>query len=201
MFEFKKTGQQQKQRFLLRAWVGGVFALLCFGVLIGRFWYLQVDRYEGLSERADRNRIAVVPIPPRRGEILDRNGEVLARNYRTYTLEVVPAHAGNLTALFERLNEVVYISPTDQRRFKRRAAESSRYASLQLRNNLNETEAAWFAAHAFQFPGVELRARWVRSIRRACRPPTWLVTSAASPTATSRIWSAPASWATTAAPT
>ena len=139
-----------------------MFALLCFGVLIGRFWYLQVDRYEGLSERADRNRIAVVPIPPRRGEILDRNGEVLARNYRTYTLEVVPAHAGNLTALFERLNEVVYISPTDQRRFKRRAAESSRYASLQLRNNLNETEAAWFAAHAFQFPGVELRARWVR---------------------------------------
>ena len=43
--------------------MGGVFALLCFGVLIGRFWYLQVDRYEGLSERADRNRIAVVLIP------------------------------------------------------------------------------------------------------------------------------------------
>lgn len=162
MFEFKKTGQQQKQRFRLRAWVGGIFALVCFGVLIGRFWYLQVDRYEGLSERADRNRITVVPIPPRRGEILDRNGEVLARNYRTYTLEVVPAQAGNMNALFERLTEVVYISPADQRRFKRRAAESSRYASLQLRNNLNETEAAWFAAHAFQFPGVELRARWVR---------------------------------------
>ena len=162
MFEFKKTGQQQKQRFRLRAWVGGVFALACFGVLVGRFWYLQVDRYEGLSERADRNRIAVVPIPPRRGEILDRNGEVLARNYRTYTLEVVPAQAGNMNALFERLTQVVYISPADQRRFKRRAAESSRYASLQLRNNLNETEAAWFAAHAFQFPGVELRARWVR---------------------------------------
>lgn len=162
MFEFKKTGQQQKQRFRLRAWVGGAFALVCFGVLVGRFWYLQVDRYEGLSERADRNRIAVVPIPPRRGEILDRNGEVLARNYRTYTLEVVPAHAGNMNELFERLTEVVYISPTDQRRFKRRAAEASRYASLQLRNNLNETEAAWFAAHAFQFPGVELRARWVR---------------------------------------
>ena len=162
MFEFKKTGLQQKQRFRLRAWVGGLFALACFGVLVGRFWYLQVDRYEGLSERADRNRIAVVPIPPRRGEILDRNGEVLARNYRTYTLEVVPAQAGNLSQLFERLTEVVYISPADQRRFKRRAAESSRYASLQLRNNLNETEAAWFAAHSFQFPGVELRARWVR---------------------------------------
>ena len=37
MFEFKKTGQQQKQRFRLRAWVGGAFALVCFGVLVGRF--------------------------------------------------------------------------------------------------------------------------------------------------------------------
>ena len=63
--------------------VGGVFALLCFGVLIGRFWYLQVDRYEGLSERADRNRIA----DPRRGEILT----AMARCWRATTapLEVV----------------------------------------------------------------------------------------------------------------
>ncbi|CAP40762.1 penicillin-binding protein 2 [Bordetella petrii] len=162
MFEFKKTGQQQKQRFRLRAWVGGLVALACFGVLVGRFWYLQVDRYEGLSERADRNRIAVVPIAPRRGEILDRNGEVLARNYRTYTLEVVPAQAGKIDTLLERLTPIVYVSPGDLRRFKRRVAESSRYASLVLRNNLNETEASWFAAHAYEFPGVELRARWVR---------------------------------------
>jgi len=162
MFEFKKTGQQQKQRFRLRAWVGAVVAFICFGVLIGRFWYLQVDRYEGLSQRADRNRIAVVPIPPRRGEILDRNGLVLARNYRTYTLEVVPAKAGDLDDLFERLSQVVYLGPGDQRRFRRLVAESGRYATLMLRNNLNDTEAAWFAAHAFEFPGVELRARWVR---------------------------------------
>jgi penicillin-binding protein 2 len=162
MFEFKKTTLHQKQRFRLRAWVGGLFALICFGALVGRFWVLQVDRYEGLTERADRNRIAVVPIPPRRGEILDRNGVVLARNYRTYTLEVVPAQAGNIDTLFQALTQVVYISPADQRRFKRRVSESGRYAILQLRNNLNETEAAWFAAHAFQFPGVELKARWVR---------------------------------------
>jgi len=162
MFEFKKTGQQQKQRFRLRAWVAGVAILACFGMLVGRFWYLQVARYEGLAARADRNRIAVVPISPRRGEILDRNGAVLARNYRTYTLEVVPAVAGKLDDLLDLLTQVVYVSPAEQRRFRRNVAESSRYARIVLRNNLNDTEAAWFAAHAFQFPGVELRARWVR---------------------------------------
>jgi len=104
----------------------------------------------------------VVPIPPRRGEIVDRNGEVLARNVLSYTLEVVPARAGKIDELIEALNPIVHVSSVDVRRFKRRVSESGRYAQVVLRNNLNETEAAWFAAHAFRFPGVELRARWVR---------------------------------------
>ncbi|NDY84207.1 penicillin-binding protein 2 [Orrella sp. NBD-18] len=162
MFEFKKTSQQQKGRFLLRALVAGAVALICFGLLVGRFWVLQVERHEGLAARADSNRIAVVPIPPRRGEIVDRNGEVLARNHLSYTLEVVPARVGNLDELFSQLMPIVHISSVDQRRFKRRVAESGRYSSVVLRNNLNETEAAWFSAHSFNFPGVELRARWVR---------------------------------------
>src|SRR3546814_10312507 len=40
--------------------------------------------------------------------------------------------------------------------------QSGRYSPVLLRNNLNDTEASFFAAHAFKFPGVELSARWVR---------------------------------------
>lgn len=162
MFDFKQTDQQQKRRFLLRVVVAGVFAIACFGLLGWRFWVLQVERHESLAARADSNRIAVLPIPPRRGDIFDRNGEVLARNFLSYTLEVVPGRAGNIDAMLSRLTPVVYVSSADQRRFKRRVNESGRYASIVLRNNLNETEAAWFSAHSLRFPGVELRARWVR---------------------------------------
>lgn len=162
MFDFNKNDQQQKNNFTLRVVVAGLFALCCFGLLSLRFWVLQVERHEGLSARADSNRLAVVPIAPRRGEIFDRNGEVLARNYLSYTLEVVPARAGNIDELFQALTPVVFISAADQRRFKRRAAESGKYASIVLRNNLNETEAAFFSANSLRFAGVQLRARWVR---------------------------------------
>jgi penicillin-binding protein 2 len=162
MFDFKKTDQLQKNKFLLRAVMAGLFAVVCFAVLVMRFWVLQVERHDSLSARADSNRMAVVPIPPRRGDILDRNGEVLARNVLSFTLEVVPAKAGNIDQLLSKLTPVVYVGPADQRRFKRRVAESGRYAGVVLRNNLNETEAAWFSAHSMRFPGVELRARWVR---------------------------------------
>ncbi|NYT78719.1 penicillin-binding protein 2 [Alcaligenaceae bacterium] len=163
MFEFKKTTQHQRRRIRVRALVAGAFALLCFLGLASRLWYLQVVRYEGLAARADRNRIAVVPVPPRRGEILDRNGVVLARNYRDYTLSVIPAHVGRpLDEMLDQLGELVYVSAGDRRRFVQNVNQSGRYTSILLRNSLNETEAAWFAAHAYEFPGVELRARWVR---------------------------------------
>ncbi len=142
--------------------MAGLFAVVCFAVLVMRFWVLQVERHDSLSARADSNRMAVVPIAPRRGDILDRNGEVLARNVLSFTLEVVPAKAGNIDQLLSKLTPIVYVGPADQRRFKRRVVESGRYAGVVLRNNLNETEAAWFSAHSMRFPGVELRARWVR---------------------------------------
>lgn len=162
MFEYKRTTLHQKRRILLRVWVAGLFALACFLGLVGRLWYLQVERYEGFAARADQNRIAVVPVPPRRGEILDRNGVVLARNYRDYTLEVVPANVKDMDALLRELDRIVYISPYQRRRFEQALGQSGRYASVILRNNLSDLEASWFAAHAYKFPGVELKARWVR---------------------------------------
>ncbi|MCC2597264.1 penicillin-binding protein 2 [Pusillimonas sp. MFBS29] len=163
MFEFKKTTHHLKRRLLIRVVVAGVFAAVCFAGLGWRLWHLQVERYEGLAERADRNRIAVVPIPPRRGEIFDRNGEVLARNYRDYTLSVTRAHLDvPPEQMVDALGELVYLSPSNRRRFFQNLKQSGHYTSVLLRNNLNDTEASWFAAHSYKFPGVELSARWVR---------------------------------------
>lgn len=163
MFEFKKTSHQLRQRILFRALVAAVLACILLGVLGVRLWYLQVVRYEGFAARADQNRIAVIPITPRRGEIQDRNGEVLARNYRDYTLSAVPASLGEpVDDMLDRVGELVELSPRDRRRFKQSVAQNSRYSEILLRNNLSDDEAAWFAAHAFKFPGVTLQARWVR---------------------------------------
>lgn len=163
MFEFKKTSQLQRKRMTVRVWVAGLFALLCFCLLGARLWHLQVVRYDGLSARADQNRITVVPIPPRRGEIVDRNGIVLASNHRDYTLSVVPARVeGGIEAMLDGIASLIELNPRDRRRFLQNVNQSGRYSSILLRNNLTEDEASWFAAHAWRFPGVTLSARWVR---------------------------------------
>ena len=65
--------------------------LAAFAILFGRFFYLQVIQHQYYDTKAEDNRIAIVPIQPNRGLILDRNGVVLARNYSAYTLELTLA--------------------------------------------------------------------------------------------------------------
>ena len=46
----------------------------------GRLIHLQVLRYTDLTSRADRQQSRTIPSPAKRGEILDRNGRILARS-------------------------------------------------------------------------------------------------------------------------
>ncbi len=162
MFDFKSAAQRQRSLFRLRVWLAVLAVVAAFSLLGARLWVLQVQDHEGLLSRADSNRTAVLPLPPRRGDITDRNGEVLARNYLAYTLDVVPAEMGEPDLLLAQLSQVVFLSDYQKKRFRRQLAQAGRFTQVPLRNDLTDTEAAYFAAQSFRFPGVSLKARWVR---------------------------------------
>ncbi len=158
-----KDHQREIYYFRLRLAIAIAFALILLFILLGRFVYLQVVRHEYYQTLAEKNRISIVPIVPGRGLILDRNGEVLARNYSGNTLEITPNKLkDSLEATIEALAQVVAITPKDRKRFKKLLVESRDFETLLLRNNLSEEEVARFAAQQYRFPGVELRARLFR---------------------------------------
>ncbi|MDN3543075.1 penicillin-binding protein 2 [Kinneretia asaccharophila] len=157
-----KNLEQELSRFRLRVLAAAVFVLFCFGLLVARLVYLQVLQHDNLAERAENNRVTVVPIVPNRGLIKDRNGIVLASNYSAYTLEITPSKAGNLEATIDALSQVVEIQARDRRRFKRLMDESKSFESLPIRTKLSDEEVARFTAQRFRFPGVEIKARLFR---------------------------------------
>ncbi|GAA5232690.1 penicillin-binding protein 2 [Verticiella sediminum] len=155
--------REQTRGFRVRLVVAATVALACFGVLGARLWWLQVVQHGDYVTRADNNRISVQTLPPRRGEIFDRNGVPLARNVSTWTLEITPAEVGGrIDDIIEAVAEVIPVTALDRRRFNRLRAESSRFDSIPLRTSLTEAEAALFAAQRFRFPGVNLQSRWMR---------------------------------------
>lgn len=146
----------------VRTLVAVLFIVFCFGILTMQLWKLQVQRYQGFSERADKNRLAWIPIEPRRGDIFDRNGVVLARNNRDYTIEILPSQAKNVKKLVDEIATIISISPAERRRFQRNLANAGRFDAVILKSGLSDDEAAMFSVHAYQFQGAALRARWVR---------------------------------------
>src|SRR5258706_13556071 len=102
-----KNVEQEVGRFRMRLAAAAAFVLFAFGLLTARLVYLQVYKHDELSTQAENNRIAVLPIVPNRGLILDRNGVVLANNYSAYTPEITPSKIEDLEAKIDKLAAVV----------------------------------------------------------------------------------------------
>ncbi|MDB5776608.1 MAG: mrdA [Herbaspirillum sp.] len=162
MTEFKDI-ERELRLFRRRLFVAVGLVMVCFGLLLTRFIWLQVVRYDAYAAKAEDNRISVVPIAPNRGLIFDRNGVVLARNYSAYTLEITPSKIQlPLDELIDQLSELVDIQLKDRRRFKKLMEESKQFESLPVRTRLTDEEVARFTAQRYRFPGVDIQARLFR---------------------------------------
>jgi penicillin-binding protein 2 len=157
-----KNYQNEQHNFKLRLSVLGLLVLTAFSLLAIRFYYLQISRYDYYQTLAENNRISIVPITPNRGLISDRNGVILAHNFFVYTLELTPSKIENLDATIADIAQLVEVSPSDLKRFKKQKTESHTFESIPLRTHLNEIEAAKFAVNRYRFPGVELKSRLFR---------------------------------------
>ena len=63
-------------------------ALVLFGLLGTRLWFLQTVEATPLQQRVDAARLRTVYIPPERGRVFDADGRVLADNRRVLTVTV-----------------------------------------------------------------------------------------------------------------
>lgn len=150
-------------QFRLRIMVAAILVLICFGLLLARFIWLQGVRHGHYALAAEDNRIAGVPIVPNRGLIVDRQGIILAQNYSAYTLEINPSKINqDIESVINELTKVIDIQPRDRKRFKRQLEESKDFETLPIRTLLTDDEVARFSAQRYRFPGVEVRARLFR---------------------------------------
>jgi penicillin-binding protein 2 len=158
-----KDNDREIHLFRMRLTAVVIFVFLCFGALVARLIWLQVYKHSDFAALAEDNRIAVVPIVPNRGLIVDRNGVVLARNYSAYTLEITPNKLqASLDSVIDQLATLIEIEPKDRKRFRTLMAESKNFESVPLRSRLTDDEVARFTAQRFRFPGVEVNARLFR---------------------------------------
>jgi penicillin-binding protein 2 len=148
-------------RFFLRLFVA---ALLAFGgcaLLALRLYILQVKYHDHYHTLAEDNRISLLPVAPQRGNIVDRNGVVLARNFVAYTLEI-SSDVANPEKTIDELATFISIESKDRRRFYKFRSENRRLDSAPIRTHLSDEEVARFIGQRYRFAGVEVQARLFR---------------------------------------
>ena len=69
--------------------IGGV-ALVIFGIIFFRLWYLQVLSGDKYLAEANNNRVREIKVEAPRGKIVDRNGEVIVDNRQGKAVKIVP---------------------------------------------------------------------------------------------------------------
>ena len=149
--------------FQRRLKVGGVFVVLLALGLLARAFYLQIVQHEHYIQRAESNRISLVPTAPNRGLIVDRQGRILAENYSAYTLEITRAEMASLEQTLAEIGKLIEITPGQLRRFRRLLSESHEFETVPLKSKLTDEEVAILAANRYRLPGVEVKARLFRN--------------------------------------
>ncbi|ACR10805.1 penicillin-binding protein 2 [Teredinibacter turnerae] len=159
-----KDHHREARVFAVRAAISFLMVVALFGVLLARYYRLQVTDHEVYATRSDRNRIHVRPIPPNRGLIYDAQGQLLADNRPTFTLSVVSERTSNLEQTLDHLANLIEVSERDRENFLKRLRQRRRpFEAVPLRYRLTEEEISRIAVNEFELEGVEIEAQLTRA--------------------------------------
>jgi len=132
-------------------------------VLVGRMIWLQWAQYERFAILSEENRIQTQALPPPRGLILDRNGEVLADSRPDFSLTLVPEQVRDMDATLGTLGELIELSEEDLKRFNDLIRTRRRpWEPVPLRGRMTERELAIVAPSLHALPGVRISAEAIR---------------------------------------
>lgn len=135
-----------------------IIAFVLLAILGARLYYLQVVKGEYYDEKAENQRIRLIPIPAPRGAIFDRNGKILVDSRPTYNVTLsnepikkidvsdrIDDYAGGLNVdrqfVVERLNLI---------------KKQNEFETMVLKENATIQDITWVEAHSMEYPELRI---------------------------------------------
>ena len=137
-----------------RALLLGGMQLAFAGGLAMRMRYLQVEQADQFRLLAEENRVNIRLIPPARGKIFDRNGNVLAQNVQSYRVVIVREDAGDVDQVLANLSELIPLDPEDLERARAEMDRSPPFLPVTLADRIDWEDISKVAVNAPALPGI-----------------------------------------------
>ena len=137
-----------------RVLLGQYLLLALLSLLAAHFWQLQVVRGREFRERAENNRIRVLPLAAPRGPLLDREGRLLVENQASFSVAMTPEHSEGLDRSVRLLARVLRIGEGQIR--ERLARRAGPYRPVIVKSGVSFAEVAELEARRLELPEVNV---------------------------------------------
>ncbi|MGQ0542086.1 MAG: penicillin-binding protein 2 [Blastocatellia bacterium] len=152
---------EQSQNLGIRIGTIQIVAFLLLAVLGVRLYYLQVIKGDYYSERAENQRIRLIPIPAPRGAIFDRNGKILVDSRPTFNV-VLSNEPIKKIDVSDRIDDYARGLSLDRQYVIERLnaiKKQNEFETLVLKEAATMQDIAWVESHLLEYPELRVELR------------------------------------------
>ena len=158
-----KDHSGESQVFFDRIVLGLVLLVIGILFLAARMFYLQVMQHDLYTTLSDKNRIQVQSVPPIRGLIYDRKGELIADNVPSFSLTITRERVEDLESTLKSIDALIGLTPEQIVSFERRLSRRQRpYEAVPILLRMTQEQIAQISVNRYSLPGVDVQAKLVR---------------------------------------
>jgi len=131
-----------------------VLIVVIFSVFFARLFQLQLVQTDDLRRRSQRNYVRTVRLEAPRGDILDREGRVLATTRPAFGLQVIPSDVHQSELTYALLSMLIDRESGELRELVESPRGRGRFQPVRLAGDLSYDQRARLESHLYALPGV-----------------------------------------------
>ena len=155
MKHMRITTAHQSITFSRRMMLLGGAQLAVGGLLVGRMGWLAIAQNEKYQLLSESNRVQLIPVPPRRGWIIDRNGRPIAINRSSFRVDIIPQQLEKNRDIVGEVSKLLALNEDDVERIRRELAESRGFQPVSVADNVTYEQYAAVTVRLPDLPGVQ----------------------------------------------
>jgi penicillin-binding protein 2 len=123
-------------------------------ILIGRMGWLSIAQNAKYQLLSESNRVQLIPVPPRRGWIIDRYGKPIAINKASFRVDLIPQQIVNGPQVIAELQHLMNLPPDEVDRITRELSASRGFQPVSVADNIPYEQYAAITVRLPDLPGV-----------------------------------------------
>jgi penicillin-binding protein 2 len=125
------------------------------GLLVGRMGWLAIAQNEKYQLLSESNRVQLIPVPPRRGWIIDRNGKPIAINKASVRVDLIPQQIEKDSDVVSEHARLLALDDDAVERIRRELLESRGFRPVSVADNIPYEQYAAVTVRLPDLPGVQ----------------------------------------------